>query len=136
MKLDVSKIIVIKDDITKIGFLPSTKEYVQQLDEDIESYFDGNIKEDSFKLKYDYPPLSFLMYGSTKEVDSNLLYDYIDKCSLEMNEKTVSSYRCFSGEKFGINHKEILAHATPLDSWLCLMSSLNNPEYGIIINMK
>lgn len=136
MKINVNDIIVIKDDITKIGFIPATEEFIEELDKDIEDYFNGNIKENIFKEKYTYPPLSFLMYGSTKEVDSTILFHYIDKCSLEMNEKTVTSYKCFTGNKFGINHKEMLAHATPLDSWLCLMTSLNNPEHGIIINMK
>lgn len=136
MKLNANDIVVIKDNVTKIGFIPSTEEFIKDLDKDIEDYFDGKIKEDIFKEKYIYTPLAFLMYGSTDEVDSNLLFNYIDHHDLEMNDKTVKSYRCFTGDKFGISHKEMLAHATPLDSWLCLMIKLNNPKYGIIINMK
>ena len=79
-------------------------------------------------LQYFDDTLSFV----TKTDDKIIL----NSINLKEGNKSVTSYKCFSGEKFGLDYKEVILHRSAVDSWRCLLAFTNNPEYACIVNMN
>jgi len=137
MVIDKNSIVIIKDNnIETIGFIPVTEEIATEIDVATEKYYTNQISKDDFVSLYGYVPNAFIMYGKTSEVDSNLIAPYIDCVKIKKEEKFINSYKCFSGEKFGLDYTKTVLHGSPLDSWRCLMTSLGHPEFGVIVNTR
>lgn len=137
MVIDKNSVIVIKkSDFENIGFLPIDEELYKEIDEATELFYKNKIKIVDFKEKYKYHPLAFLLYGETDIVNSNLISKYIDCVDLKEGERSVTSYKCFCGHKFGLDYKTTILHRSALDSWRCLLASTNNPKFAVIINLN
>lgn len=129
-------VIIKKTDTEHIGFVPITKEIYSEIDEATELYYRGKLTLEQFKEKYNYHPLAFILYGETNEVDSTMISRYIDSVDLKEGIKSVTSYKCFSGERHGLDYREVILHRSAVDSWRCLLAFTNNPEYACIVNMN
>ena len=129
-------VIIKKTDSEHIGFVPISKKTYEEIDEATELYYKGKLTLSQFKEKYLYHPLAFILYGETNEVTSSMISRYLDSIDLKEGNKSVTSYKCFSGEKFGLDYKEVILHRSAVDSWRCLLAFTNNPEYACIVNMN
>lgn len=137
MVIDKNSVITIKEtELERIGFIPITKEQFQQIDEATEMYYKNQITLIDFKEKYIYHPLAFILYGKANEATSEMLDKYMNKASLKEGEQFVNSYECFCGKRFGLDYTKNVLHRSALDSWKCLLSFTNNPEYACIVNLK
>ena len=137
MIINKNDIVILKDNnIETIGFIPVSKEIADELDLATEAYYSGHLKKEEFIEKYGYIPNAFIMYGKTEEVTSDLLLPFMESTKLEVSGRFVNSYKCFCCSKFSLDYTKTLLHGSPMDSWRCLMTSLNNPEYGLIVNTK
>ena len=137
MIINKNDIVILKDNsIETIGFIPVSKEIADELDLATEAYYSGHLKKEEFTEKYGYVPNAFIMYGKTEEVTSDLLLPFMESTKLEVSGRFVNSYKCFCGNKFNLDYTKTLLHGSPMDSCRCLMTSLNNPEYGLIVNTK
>lgn len=137
MILDISKLVVTKETRNeKIGFLPITKEQYDSIDEATELFYKGSLTVAQFKEKYNYHPLSFILYGDTKEVNNELIYRYIDVCTLSEGNKQLNSYKCFCGQKYKLDYKSTILHRSAIDSFRCLLAFTGNPKYGVILDLN
>ena len=134
---DFENCTVIKDtSAVKYCFFPLTKEQVKELDNDIEVYYKGNMTIVDFKNKWGVAPTIIIMHGDVSDVDSNILHPYIDNVDIKQAEDIFrKSYKCFSGEAFGLDYTKQILHGSALDSWNCLMIKLENCKYGAILNL-
>lgn len=137
MVIEKENVVVIKKTDTEyIGFVPIDEKTYAEIDEATELYYRGKLTLSQFKEKYLYHPLAFILYGEAKDVTSSMISRYIDNIDLKEGKKCITSYKCFCGEKFGLDYKEVILHRSALDSWRCLLAFTNNPEYACIINMN
>jgi len=132
----IKEAIIIKEHAPKVSVLSISKEVSLELEKDIEEYFNGKLKLHAFIEKYGCQPLHIIMFGESMNITSTELRGYIQYSDVSHDGvKFRKSYKCFCGEKFGLNHKETILHGSPLDSWRCLLTSLGNPEYVALFHM-
>ena len=130
--------IVVKDtNHCKYGFIPLTHNQILELEDDISKYYDGKLKHGDFILKYGISPIDIILYGITNNVTSSLIEPYINVYGIQETERAhfTNSYPCFCGAKHGLDYTKTVLHRTPLSSWKCLLTSLNNPTHGLIFNI-
>ena len=120
----------------KYCFFPLTKEEFEELDSDVEKYYSGKLTLVEFKTKWGVAPTVIILHGDVTDVDSNTIAPYLDSADIKQpNESFRKSYKCFSGEEFGLDYTKQILHGTAFDSWSCLMIKQNNCKYGAILNL-
>jgi len=137
--LHIENAIVMKDTITsKYGFLSLTAKEVAELDADNIAYYAGEFKEKSFKEKHGTSANNLVLHGDVEEMDSATAANYIDGTTVKESEIQPfrTSYKCFCGERHGLDYTQTILHGSALDSWRCLMTFTGLPKYGVVINLK
>lgn len=139
MKLNIidNAVITKSNNLVKYAFIPITEEQYEAFDEDIQSYYNGEIKVDDFKNKWGIRPSNAIMHGDTSDVTSSDISDYIEMT--HVNESKINnfrpSYKCFCGEKHGLDFNKTVLHGSARDSFNCLLVYTGNPKNGIILNL-
>lgn len=137
--LDINNAIVIKEtEFNKYGFLPITQKEFAELDTDNESYYQGKMKDKDFREKYTISVNDMLLHGDVTEVSHDLISNCVDMATVKESEIQPfrTSYKCFCGEKHGLDYTKTILHGSVIDSWKCLLTHLGFPKYGIILNLK
>lgn len=137
--LHIENAIVIKETKNnKYGFLPLSKEEFESIDVDIAAYYEGLTKDKIFKEKYGISTGELLLHGDVTEVTNDLIANYIDMVTIKESEiqQFRTSYKCFCGEKHGLDYTKTILHGAVVDSWRCLLTHVGFPQYGAIINIK
>lgn len=139
MKLNIKDAVVIKHtSISKFGFIPIPDDVIDSFDADIVNVYKCTLTSDEFIEKYGFSPFLSILHGNVREVSVNTIHDYIDFESINITtpNKFKKSWKCFCGERHGLDYKQVLAHACPLESWKCLLIKLGNPNFGVIVNLR
>ena len=134
---DFENQIVIKETTAvKYCFFPLTKEATEELDNDAEAYYKGNMTIVEFKTKWGVVPTIIIMHGDVSDIDSATIHPYLDHVDIKQPEDVFrKSYKCFCGHCFGLDYTKQILHGSALDSWKCLMTKLENCKYGAILNL-
>lgn len=139
MKINLDNAVIIKENkIDKFAFVPITKEEYAYFDDMNSAYHAGKLKLKDFINLFGHNPMAFILHGETEDVTSELVANYIDCCGVKEseNKQPRNSYKCFCGEPYNLDYTKTVLHGTPYDAWLCLMTKLNNPKYGMVINLR
>jgi hypothetical protein len=78
--------------------------------------------------------LEIIAYGDTKDIDDVLCTYLVESPKFInnlLNNKMSDSYKCYACEKLGI--AQHIAHISAKSSWQCLMNTIGNPNYVIIL---
>jgi len=139
MKFELDNMVVMKDtNVEKYAFISITKEQYEIFDSLNAEYNCGKITLKDYTELFGYSPYAFVLHGKTNEANSDMLYHLIESCTVKESETNPLrlSYKCFCGEGFGLDYRVQVLHGSALDSWNCLMTYCNNPEYGIVVNLR
>lgn len=134
---DLKNQVVIKNTKTvKYCFVPLTEKQLKELDNDTKAYFENNMLSVDFETKWNVSPTSIIMHGDVSDITSSEIHPYLDYVDIKQPEDVFrKSYKCFSGEAFGLDYTKQILHGSALDSWNCLMIKLDNCKYGAIVNI-
>lgn len=134
--INKDNILLLKRKHPHTGVVGITKDIYKSIDEDINKFYSGKLSKTKFIEKYNFSPLSIIMYGEVKNVESSQLKELIEYENIQVEaNKYKLSYKCFCGEEYNLDYKKDILHGTSFSSWQCALIKIGNPEYAIIFNL-
>ena len=136
----------------KYKFIPISEELCTEMKDDFKQYKLRRLKDNEFETKYGVNPKNLDALGDTgvsnsfainiiphvKYVNPTHVYSLEDARIAMKKGDVQNSYKCYGG----IDYKKCkndastggaVQHEDSASAWNCLMQSLRNPSYGIII---
>lgn len=117
-------------------FLNNTSKIIR-VEEDYQYILYVSDREECALIKKGLSPApneEIVTYGQSITMDNDLAAIHLPKPKFihnKLSDKMSHSYHCFCCEGLGI--EQLISHINPLNSWECLMNTLGNPDYIVIV---